>query len=149
MNAHKNAGGIAVNWLVFGSSGHETRPEGGVLENFVMCSDKDFRHNHIIKTICDPLKIISMSQVHFPVYRRGYYGLNENGEIVTGSISREVHFSRIRINHYYTKSKEEFMAKIKRGRADLFVNDRTLKDFYDYDQNKIKDTEILERIPAK
>ena len=32
MKSHKHAGGIGANWLLFGSSGHETKPVGGVLE---------------------------------------------------------------------------------------------------------------------
>ncbi|MBQ7733401.1 MAG: glycosyltransferase family 2 protein, partial [Synergistaceae bacterium] len=56
MKSHPNAGGLGVNWLIFGSSGHETKPEGGVLKNFTRCAEKNFRANHHIKTICDPMK---------------------------------------------------------------------------------------------
>ncbi|MBR1438110.1 MAG: glycosyltransferase family 2 protein [Synergistaceae bacterium] len=142
MKSHENAGGIAVQWLIFGSSGHETKPEGGVLENYTMCSEKDFSPNLHIKTICDPMKVRYYGQCHFPTYIKGFYNLDENGEIVQGPRTKEVSFSKIRINHYFTKSKEEYILKKNRGNADNNTM-RTMDDFYRHDQNVIRDTEIL------
>ena len=145
MKAHKNAGGLGVNWLVFGSSGHKTKQPGGVLKNFLMCSEKNFLHNHHIKTICDPLKVLAWSNPHFPFFRRGFYNFDENGEIIDGPFSKEVHFEKIRINHYYSKSLEEFIAKKDKGNA-VGVAIRDMEAFHLHDQNIIKDTEILSRI---
>ncbi|MBQ3625631.1 MAG: glycosyltransferase family 92 protein, partial [Synergistaceae bacterium] len=145
MSEYPNAGGIGVNWLIFGSSGHETKPEGGVLKNFVMCAEKDFSANLHIKTICDPAKVFSYNHPHYPKYFKGYYNFNENGEIIKEAITDEVSFSKIRINHYYCKSKEEYIRKKNRGMAD--VNSvRNESEFYGNDQNIIKDTEILSHI---
>ena len=145
MKSHEQAGGIGVNWLIFGSSGYETKPAGGVLENFLMCAEKDFGSNHHIKTICDPQKVLCFFNPHRPIYLRGYHNFNENGEIIKEAITDEVSFSKIRINHYYCKSKEEYIRKKNRGMAD--VNSvRNESEFYGNDQNIIKDTEILSHI---
>ena len=142
MKAHPKAGGISINWLIFGSNGHVTKPEGGVLENYTMCARKDFGVNHITKTITDPMRILSASG-HTSVYRRGFYNLDENGNIVHGRLStKAVNFEQIRINHYFTKSLEEYKAKIARGKADQ-PDLRTMRDFTTHDQNVIHDTEIL------
>ena len=149
MMSHENAGGIAVNWCIFGSSGHESKPEGGVLENYTMRSEDDFIGNSYgnlhVKTICDPLKVFYYAHPHFPVYRKGYYNLNENGETVIGPFTKKVSFSRIRINHYFSKSKEEFIRKKNRGNADNPFT-RSMEDFYFHDQNVIHDTEILSHV---
>ena len=144
MTAHKNAGGIVINWLIFGSSGHITKPEGGVLENYTKCAAKE--HDPWTKGICDPMKIMCAG-MHRPLYVRGYYSLNENGEIQLNTYSREKHFQYIRINHYVTKSKEEFIAKRNRGRAtqiDYSVQ-WPMSYFESQDRNEFTDTEILSR----
>lgn len=145
MRAHPNAGGLGVNWLIFGSSGHETKPEGGVLKNFVMCAEKNFEPNHHIKTICDPQKVFSYNHPHFPAYFKGYYNFDENGKIISEAMTDSVSFNKIRINHYFGKSKEEYIQKRNRGMADN-NNLRPMDDFYNHDQNIIKDTEILSHI---
>lgn len=144
MKSHKNAGGIGINWCIFGSNGHITKPEGGVLENYTMCSEKNFGPNIFVKTICDPMRVFCFTDPHFPNYRRKLRNLDENGGI-TRSVSSKVSFDKIRINHYFTKSLEEYKAKRIRGKADR-DDLRTMDEFYVHDQNLIHDTEILSRL---
>ena len=146
MAAHPNAGGIGINWLIFGSSHHEKRPAGGVLENFTMCAERNFFVNHHIKTICDPAKAIAATG-HYSIYSRGFHNLNENGEILSGALADQVHFDKIRINHYFTKSKEEYIAiKMERGEVATGVTRKKIEPFYDHDRNEVIDTEIISRI---
>ena len=147
MAANPNAGAIGVNLLYFGSSHHETKPAGGILENFTMCSGKDFGWNRFLKTISDPVKIL-VQTVQSPLCYRGYDFIDENGYIFTmmeTQICRELHTEKIRINHYCTKSKEEFILKTKRGNADSFGM-RSMDSFYEFDRNECTDTEILSLI---
>ena len=143
MKAHPNAGGIGINWCVFGSNGHITKPEGGVLENYTMRSKDNHSDNRHIKTICDPLKIFAFRTMHFLIFRRGFKLLDENGEILNDSLSKEVHSSKIRINHYCVKSFEEFKAKRMRGLADRVKGITSMQYFDHHDQNVIHDTEII------
>lgn len=147
MAAHSNAGGIGINGLIFGSSHHETKPAGGILENFTTCSGKDFGYNRFLKTISDPVRALAHF-VHSPVFRRGYDLVNENGETLTSmetQICRDLHTDKIRFNHYFTKSKEEFIAKRNRGKADRF-DIRPMSEFDIFDRNECTDTEILSLI---
>ena len=143
MAFHPNAGGLAVNWCIFGSSGHITKPEGGILENYIMRSEDDFKYNLHIKTICDPQKVYSYAHCHFPQYRIGFHNLDENGNIVRGPFTSKVNFEKIRINHYFGKSREEYIAKRDRGRADTGGMYPSMEQFDLYDQNAVRDTEIL------
>ena len=146
MKEHPDAGGLGVNWLMFGSSGHEKKPEGGMLKNFLMCSEKNYIGNFNVKTICAPLRVLAWLSPHSPVYRKGFCNLDSAGETINDAFTREVHHETIRINHYCTRSKEEFTEKIKRGLADRKHNTRSMEDFYKIDRNDVRDTEILSNI---
>ena len=145
MSGHPNAGGIAVNWCNFGSGGHITKPEGSVLRNYTMRADDSFKQNHNVKTVCDPRKVFYYGYCHAPTYYRGFYNLDENGDIVSGAFTDKVNSKKIRINHYFCKSKEEYIEKMKRGRADI-SQIRDMEDFKFFDRNDKADTEILSRI---
>ena len=144
MKAHPNAGGLAVNWCMFGSNGHISKPEGEVLENYTRSAknDMNLRDNHVIKTVFDPAKAVSFISDHFPIYRIGFNNLDETGRITYGTHTQEVHYDMIRINHYFTKSREEFIAKRSRGRADG-AGMLSMEEFDSHDHNEAEDTEIL------
>ena len=144
MKTHPEAGGLGVNWCLFGSNGHITKPEGGVLENYTMRAADNFCNNLYVKTISDTSKIWYLG-CHFPICRRGYYNLDENGAVIFASTSEKVHFDRIRVNHYFTKSYEEFLAKRARGRADGSPQ-LPMSAFDKQDRNEVHDTEILSRL---
>ena len=144
MKAYPHAGCLRINWLIFGSNHREKRPEGGVLENYTMCAEKDFPPNHFTKLIGDPAKLV-MTHVHAALCRKNYYELDENGEITRGQ-PKEVHFDKIRINHYFCKSKEEYIT-IKTQRGDGFFGQqiKDMNSFNYHDQNIYTNTEILSR----
>lgn len=142
MKAHPNAGGLAVHWCIFGSNGHVTKPEGGVLENYTMRSKDTFSWNSITKTICDPIRVLGFPNPHIPHYCKGFSNLDENGEIVKAAVMDNISYNLIRINHYFGKSKEEYIAKRARGLADG-LGLHSMQEFDTCDQNIIHDTEIL------
>ena len=91
------------------------------------------------------MKVFCWVNVHHPLYYGNFYNLSENGEIITGPFSKTVSFDKIRINHYLYKSKEEFIQKIARGRADVDIK-RKIEDFHGHECNINTDTEILSHI---
>ena len=144
MTSHPNAGGLGINWCIFGSNHHEKRPEGGILENYTMRSLDNFFVNRHIKTICDPAKTFFVV-IHDVLCYKDFCNLDENGERIDGPLTQSVHFSKIRINHYFCKSLEEYIEKRKRSRADTGET-RPMSDFTGHDQNVIHDTEILSHV---
>ncbi|MGH2978166.1 MAG: glycosyltransferase family 92 protein [Solirubrobacterales bacterium] len=111
--------GVVVNWVMFGSAGHRTRPPGLVIENYLRRTTEPLM-NSIIKSIVDPRRVRAFCRPHFFMYRDGV-AVDENHQPVangqmwrTGSPS----FERLRINHYGIKSAEEYRAKLERGHAD-------------------------------
>jgi hypothetical protein len=119
--------GVGVNWAVFGSSGHRTRPAGLVIESYTRRT-ADSGINRHIKSIVDPKRVRGFSMPHFFMYTDGL-AVNENGRPITGppfSLTEDVSFARLRVNHYATKSEEEYRRKLARGPADSTTPKREL-----------------------
>lgn len=138
------AGGLAVGWLMFGSSHHKTRPVGLVTENYLYRADAAFMNN--IKTIGNPRLMHSFSSPHYPHYMYAGYNVNENGKRIYGSLDFHKSTARIHINHYFTKSEAECMAKIAKGIATVGTP-RTKRIFTERDRNEVYDDTILRYLP--
>jgi hypothetical protein len=111
--------GVGVNWAVFGPSGHRARPVGLVTESYTRRT-ADAGMNRHIKSIVDPKRVRGFSMPHFFMYTDGP-AVNENARPITGppfSMTEDVSFARLRVNHYATKSEEEYRRKLTRGPAD-------------------------------
>jgi hypothetical protein len=107
--------GVEVSRLDFGPSEHETRPDGLVTESYLMrrsyTSPK--RDWEFVKSIVDPSRTTHAFNAHGFFYSEGY-AVRENGERAPESPPGRRYFpqaSLLRINHYITKSKEEYRRK--------------------------------------
>ena len=167
-------GGLGINWHMFGSSFLETADYSrGVMERFTMRSDDSdipisektgqrIKNAHI-KTIADPRKIDYFYNPHFAKYFRGCNAINENGNRVKIFFNNPPTVSKIVINHYWQKSREEYQNKVKRGAADskgnVYANgefahscnevfDDSILDYCEYRKKSIlHGQEILEVLP--
>lgn len=149
MKKDNKIAGVGVNWLVYGSSGLINKPAGLVIENYKYRSVNDFEANKHIKTICNPRRVIKMLDPHSCEYEGDYYCVNEDGEKITGPFNYGCDYKKLRINHYFCKSKSEYIKKKDRGLADHAENlKRTMADFYAHDKNDIYDY-IMESYVAK
>ena len=138
MSLDENAAGVAINWKIYGSSGFMEKQEGLVIENYRYRADDNFEENNHIKTICNPRLIEDMKNVYFPHYINNMYNIDENGNKVSNSKNSKCTSSKLRINHYFTKSMEEYMEKMNKGKADS-MDPRTLDDFNRNNKNDIYD----------
>ncbi|MDR2481649.1 MAG: glycosyltransferase family 92 protein [Spirochaetaceae bacterium] len=136
-------GGLGINWLVYGSSGRQTKTEGLVIERFKDHSEKNFHSNGHIKTIVNPRYVLQIN-IHDAVYRAGKFCVNTNKEVIKGPFSGVV-FDQIRINHYFGKSYEEFLQKRQRGMADHKDEKRSMQNFYGGDRNEEKNDSIMNK----
>ena len=141
--AGKGAAGVGVNWCIYGSSHLEKKPKGLISENFIYRgTEKDWGNYHI-KTICNPRLVKSYISPHYPIYKLGGYSINDSdGKRIWGWFCHDVKWQTLRINHYYCKSKEQYLQKISRGLGDR-VGEYDMKQFNDYDLNAVKDESML------
>ena len=119
--------GVAVNRVTFGPSGHRTKPPGLVIENYVR---RARLNNKAVKSIIDPART-EHAIGHHAVYRDGALAVDEQKRLMDpervvprrrpGAGARQTEtFSveRLRINHYITKSEEEWFRKMDQPRPD-------------------------------
>lgn len=62
--------------------------------------------NKHIKTIANMAFTTRLNHTHFPVYALGYHAVAPNGTRVDGPFNPHIDYSRLALNHYYTKSFE-------------------------------------------
>ncbi len=137
-----NVGGVAANWQSYGSSGHRTRPDGLVIENYLYRASTDYDVDRHIKTIVNPRKTMYFPNPHFAIYKKGYHALNVMGDIVDGAESEAVIYEPLCVKHYFTKSMEEFEFKRLRGKADV-AGIRAEDEFYKRDVNTLYDDSMI------
>jgi hypothetical protein len=107
--------GVGVNEAMFGTSGHVTRPEGLVIENYLWRTTDP---SHVwIKSIVDPSRTLFAHGAHHFEYRSGH-AVDTRKRPITGWCTESYVQARLRLNHYFTKSLEELQAKFARPRAD-------------------------------
>lgn len=139
----ENAGGLGINWCIYGSSGHETKPERGlVIENFTHHSYVDYERNYTIKSIVKPCCVKIFSHPHYPMFRPGFYNIDFQGKFIPFWRNEITEYDGIRLNHYYCKSKEEYAKRISLGKADslhILSMDNFIKD----DRNEVLDDSML------
>jgi len=149
LEEYKEYPGIGVNWLCFGSSGHISKPEGLVTENFTRRPTDDgpsAQHGGRMKSIVRPTQTIRSATPHHFIYVDDEQAVTENQQDFVGPRTPYTSVKKLRINHYLTKSKEEFRIKSQRGAGN--GTNKPFAIFEKYDQNQIEDLTIQRFLPA-
>jgi hypothetical protein len=107
--------GVGVNRVLFGASGHETQPPGGVVESYTRRLDMP-NMKASVKSIVDPARAIRPLNPHVFAYTEGH-AVDEHEQPLEGTFAASSSCTDLRINHYYTKSDEERVRKHNRPHA--------------------------------
>ncbi|MCR5785743.1 MAG: glycosyltransferase family 92 protein [Eubacterium sp.] len=112
-----NIGGVGINWRMYGTSHLKEKPKGLVTENYLYRAPDGYGESVHIKTICNPRAVSGFFfNPHIPGYYDNYDEISPNGSLLGNSpFFCDAHFDKLYINHYYTKSEGEYIAKLKRG----------------------------------
>ncbi len=137
------AGGLGINWKLFGSSGYKMRQEGIVTETFLRHGNEAHWGNTHIKTICNPRFVKKMISPHYPIYKFGFWSIAPNGTRQNLWWNKNVDWSDMAIHHYFCKSLEEYEIKKSRGFADLKGGKYDEKRYVQYDLNNCYDDFML------
>lgn len=122
---YRDYAALIVQWDLFSSSGHLSRPEGFVTLNYTeslgeVCDSK---------TILRPACYASIYSSHHFGYSRGY-GVNANYEKSLGAFAPSA-TDKICLNHYYYRSEQDFAEKLAKTDATFgSVNKRSWQEFY-------------------
>jgi hypothetical protein len=123
------------------------------IENYTLRARNEYIHqrmvhNQVVKSIVQPAHTVSVSaNPHIFIYEQGYNCVNENFELVSTAASRNMN-RIIQLNHYFTRSYQDFKDKIRRGKADTGGH-RSMNDFFEVDRyaNEVYDDKILRFLP--
>ena len=110
-------GGLASTWHLFGSSGHLKRPQGSVIRNYTEAFAVQESYQN--KCFVQPSRTAQALSSHYFRYAPGYFCVNEDHYPVSpGCQSTFSPGKRVRVNHYFLRSQQDFEEKLIRGRAD-------------------------------
>lgn len=111
---------LSLPWHMFGTSGHATPPQGGIVANYTRRARdpmSDAPGLRAFKCVVDPCHLTAV-RVHSMETDGGDATSNDRGTIADlKSRERPDFYSAdfIQLNHYYTRSRAELEAKIARG----------------------------------
>jgi Glycosyltransferase family 92 len=111
--AYEQHPGVYVTRLEFGTSGHLRRPSGLVIENYLRRRSYSADDKEWTKSIVDPRRTVKCFNAHIFVYEDAF-AVDMDGEPVERPPwgPTPVKLSPLRINHYITKSEEEYRRKL-------------------------------------
>jgi hypothetical protein len=113
---------VVLPWHMFGHSGHKVRPPGLVIENYTMRSaiphpsksPSVTRALTKIKSIVDPVRTRAVKTHNFPNDEGQVYYALDRKPFRRGKWTPSDSDSMV-LNHYFTRSEEEWEAKLQRG----------------------------------
>lgn len=111
--------------------------------------NRDAPGNCYVKVIANPRKINFNNSPHRMVYFANNYIVDENAKLSEGSRPLPVTAEKIVINHYYLKSREEFLAKVNRGSSARTAMKKKVEWFEQCDRNEEFDDDILKYRDAR
>ena len=133
---YEQYGGLVLNMICFGANGLIEFPISQTQQLTKRLPDHCGWPGHsFIKSIVNPDKVVRYdNQPHAPIYRDAF-AVNTKHEIVTGHFTTPEVSEVMRINHYYTRSREWWEVKMNRGHADNKNNKYYWHDFLTIEKN--------------
>jgi len=147
----RGAAGLFVNWLIFGSNGHRTKPPGPTIAAYTRrghlgAPEPTGRHGKLIARL-DALAHFGAYGSHNATFRQGH-AINETGRAVRGPTNPEPSVNRWRVNHYYHRSSAEARARVRAVDNNCVPGyAKTRARLRRHDLNDVDDREILRFLP--
>ena len=113
LRAYEAFPGVAVSRAEFGPSGHDTAPPGLVIENYLKRAGIRPDARGLPKSVVNPARAVRCLGAHHFVYDEGL-AVDENKRPITEAGGRgpiPISLERLRINHYWSKSREDLRRK--------------------------------------
>lgn len=134
--------GVCMNWVIHTANGHIEKPEGPVMQNYTEPLPDDFPANRHVKSIVRPDYVNTVDSSHYPRYDEEYYAVNEKFRYVPQAFC-DFSNETIQLNHYFTKSFEEWLGKIGKGISDT-LHTRAVEEFWEYNPGMLPRKDEIE-----
>jgi hypothetical protein len=110
-------GGLAISSLFYASGGNQSRPGCGQIVGYQIRTPEALSKNRFIKSIVQPDKVVFPLSPHSFLFKEGAFCVNEDLARVDSQFF-PCSVKKIQLNHYYTRSAQEWKEKKIRGRGD-------------------------------
>ena len=129
---------LVIGWEQYGSSGHIHKPKGLVIENYKYHA----AHSWGVKSIVNPRLVYETVNPH--THEVAGFSIDENGKKlgrIDQTENRNITTHKIRVNHYVTKSYDEYIKRMNQGSVSKMKIDeyRSIEKFKWYDRNEVYD----------
>lgn len=150
MQRYSAYAGVAACWHLYGSSHHEKRPKGLVIENYTWRTWPPTSSH--VKCVVSPQRVIAPLYVgHAFTCAPGYHMVDEHGRPISSAETPRHSGDFLRVNHYATKSLEELKVRRTRPRADNGqVTEHSMSQWeqWAHEWNQVQDQGILRFAPT-
>lgn len=141
--------GVQVNWHTVGNSGHETKPKENQLLAFNKRAADDAGVNGHTQTIgiMNRIEPIRWHNPHMAPPMKGFHNVGTDHNVLTHTpFNVPIKHDKASIYHLYTRSKEEFIHKQKRGRADIIGEHLDMSTYETYNAfcNEVEDNTLAD-----
>lgn len=112
---------VSLPWHMFGTSGHKKKPVGPVTRAYTKRGSDSLgpqEHSTNFKCIVDPCEVVEVTIHQFRTKTHGDLTVNDAGYRTSRNGRKDRRFysnAHLQLNHYYSKSEEEMLAKMARG----------------------------------
>jgi hypothetical protein len=147
---------VSLPWHMFGTNGHLKRPGGSLTLNYTLrgadpMTDKPDVSN--FKCIVDPCEVTEVTVHQFQTRQFGDLTANDAGKRFSRRDRKSAAFYSndfLQLNHYYSKSTEELMAKVGRGwsydKSTVFYRDKVLRVVEHIETDVVEDRAMIDFI---
>lgn len=148
LRPYESFASLQCNWHSFGSGGALTKEPGSVYERFTKRAKPSEGVNHHTQFICQPDRALAVRthDPHHPRLPPGESSVNTKLQVISGPFAIPPVHDVLWVAHYINKSREEWLVKNAKGRADIFGEKMPMNIFDDYEKiaNVEDETRVLE-----
>lgn len=113
LHDYADVDGIGINWVMFGDGHHATPPAGKVIESYLY---REAEQHDCIKSVIRTDKLLAIDHSHYARLEPGATYVDARFNPIGSAYNRHQTTDIIQLNHYFTKSAEEYHHKIYRRR---------------------------------
>jgi len=124
---------VGINWVLFGDNGFN-----GVFNNNYSVLNRFTKRQNVVNPHIKTIAKLNNDSYFLNPHCLNTKWVDTNFNLNLGFSNLNGPLDVAQINHYFTKTKEEFLEKINRGRADT-KNYRSIDDFNKHNYNDIDD----------
>jgi len=115
LDSCRNASAVMVNWRVFGPAGHEEPVTGLVIAAYDLRAEDALPVNRHVKSIVRCADLLDVTQNPHEFRLKGPVSNPLGQEVPNIALQPTACHQGMVINHYYTKSRREWLSKLHRG----------------------------------